>query len=171
MSAPVLKLSIPLALLLAATASAAPVSRLAAAVDARSSVVLHGSVRPQVRAGEDHGRLDGTTMLHGVSLKLGLSPAQEADLDGLLARLQDPASPDYHAWLTPQQYAARFGLSAQDQARIEAWLRGQGLSIDSISPSGNQFRFSGSVARIEAVFQTELHRYQADSESHFANAS
>lgn len=166
------RLSLSLALLLATgAAAAAPPSRLAAAIDARSSVQLRGSVRAQLGAARDTGRLDGATVLHGVSLDLGLSPAQEAERDALLARLQDPRSPDYHAWLTPQQYAARFGLSEADQARVLAWLRGQGLEVEGVDSGGSHIRFGGSVTRLEAAFQTELHRYQAGGRSHFANST
>jgi len=166
-----LKLSFPLALFLTAVAAqAAPPSRLAAAVDVRSSARLSGSVRPQAQDRYETGRLDGDTVLHG-SLELRPSPAQEAELDELLRQQQDPLSPNYHAWLTPQQYGARFGLSAPDLAKVEAWLRGQGLSVDGVDSGGNHIRFSGGVARLEAAFQTELHRYRIGGEEHFANAT
>jgi len=166
-----IKLSFSLLLsLAAAAAAAAPPSRLAAAVDARSSARLSGSVRPLAQARYDRGRLDGDTVLHGASIDLRLSPAQEAELDELLRQQQDPLSPNYHAWLTPQQYGERFGLSVPDLAKVEAWLRGQGLSVDGADSGGTHIRFSGSVARLEAAFQTELHRYRVGGDDHFANA-
>jgi len=165
-----IKLSFPLVLLLAAAnAAAAPPSRLAAAVDPRSSAQLSGSVHPLAQARYERGRLDGDTVLHA-SIDLRPSPAQEADLDQLLRQQQDPLSPNYHAWLTPQQYGERFGLSASDLAKVEAWLKGQGLSVDSVASGGNHIRFRGSAARIEAAFQTELHRYRGNGD-HFANAT
>lgn len=163
--------SLAVALLGCASAVAAPPSRLSAAIDARGTELLRGSVRPQLRSARDSGRLDGAAILHGVSLDVRLSPAQQADLDQLLREQQDPLSRNYHGWLTPQQYGERFGLSAQDLGRVEAWLRGQGLSVDGVESGGNHIRFSGSVAHVEAAFQTELHRYSVDGESHFANAA
>jgi subtilase family serine protease len=172
MSSRSLKLSLPLLLALAAApAAAAPPSRLAAAVDARATARLSGSLRPLAQDRYDRGRLDADTVLSGASIDLRLSPAQEAGLDELLRQQQDPLSPNYHAWLTPQQYGERFGLAAPDLAKIEAWLRGQGLSVDGVDSGGNHIRFSGSVARLESAFQTELHRYRVGNEDHFANAT
>lgn len=165
-----LRWTLPVTLLVALPAMAEPASRLAAAVDARSTVQLQGSVHPRAQARYDQGRLDGATPIHG-SLHLALSAAQEADLDELLREQQDPVSPNYHAWLTPAQYGARFGLSAADLARVKAWLQGQGLTVESVESGGNHIDFSGSASRVESAFQTELHRYSVDGESHFANAS
>ncbi|MFI4981122.1 MAG: protease pro-enzyme activation domain-containing protein, partial [Nevskiales bacterium] len=163
------------ALLLAFAAAAdSPVAlhdRIAAPLNIRGTVVLDGSIHPLAQARYETGRVSGDTVLHGVSLYFALSATQQADLEELLRQQQDPVSPNYQAWLTPQQYASRFGLSAADQARITSWLRGQGFSIDSVSASGNRVSFSGSAARIESAFLTELHRYQVDGESHFANAT
>ncbi|MDB5975962.1 MAG: Peptidase propeptide [Nevskia sp.] len=178
MQSPMLKASRYLtssALLLAFVAAAdSPVAlhdRIAAPLNARSSMVLNGSIHPLAQARYETGRVSGDIVLHGVSLYFARSAAQQADLEELLRQQQDPASPNYQAWLTPQQYASRFGISAADQAKITSWLLGQGFSIDSVSASGNRVSFSGSAARIESAFQTELHRYQVDGESHFANAS
>ncbi len=154
-----------------ADAQAASVNRIAETLNARSSMALRDSIQPQAQARYEAGRLDGDTVLRGVSLYFGLSASQQADMDELLRQQQDPLSPNFHVWLTPQQYASRFGLSAADQDKIAAWLRSQGFSIDSVAASGNRVSFSGSAARIESAFQTELHRYQVDGESHFANAT
>ena len=47
-----------------------------------------------------------------VHLGIGLRVTDEAGLAALLLRLQDPASPDFHRWLTPWQFGARFGQPA-----------------------------------------------------------
>jgi len=154
-----------------ADAPASPRNRIAEALNPADNIVLRGSVQPLAQARYEIGRIEGDTVLHGVSLYFGPSQAQQADLEELLRQQQDPLSPNYRAWLTPQQYASRFGLSAADQDRIKNWLRSQGFSIDSVSASGNRISFSGSVARVETAFQTELHRFNVGGESHFANAT
>ncbi|MDE0854130.1 MAG: S53 family peptidase [Nevskia sp.] len=159
-----------LAAMMTAAAQAAVPDRIAASPDFRASVPLPGSLRPLLRAGTDSGRLEPETVLH-VSLYFGLSGAQQADLDELLRQQQDPLSPNYHAWLTPQQYAARFGLSAADQMRIRDWLKGRGLAIEDVSAGGSRFSVSGSAARFEAAFRTELHYYRVGGERHFASDS
>ncbi|MDR3418025.1 MAG: S53 family peptidase [Nevskia sp.] len=151
-----------------AAAGRAPQSRIVDAPDARSSVVLRGSAHPLAQARYAAGPLDGTTVLHGISLNFAPSPAQQAELDELLRELQDPVSPNYQAWLTPAEFDRRFGLSPADLAKVQDWLRGQGFAIDEATPL--RVRFGGSVAQVEAAFQTRMQHYRLGGEMHFAYA-
>jgi len=36
----------------------------------------------------------------------------------MLADQQNPSSPQFHKWLTPEEYGDRFGLSAGDHSKI-----------------------------------------------------
>ena len=64
-----------------------------------------------------------------MTLALKPSPSQQADLDKLLAEQQDPSSSNYHHWLTPDEYADRFGASSDDINKMVAWLGQQGLTV------------------------------------------
>ncbi|HTN53605.1 MAG TPA: protease pro-enzyme activation domain-containing protein [Anaeromyxobacter sp.] len=119
----------------------------------------------------DIGRLDPGIRLEGVTLVLRPSPERQAALEALLADQRDPASPRYHAWLTPEQFGERFGLAAADLGRVSAWLRSRGLAVTGVSRSRNQVSFGGSAGSIEAALRTELHRYAAGGAVHFANAT
>ena len=61
------------------------------------------------------------------------TPAQQAALEQLLAEQQDPASPNYHNWLTPEQYADRFGVSQNDIDKIVSWLETEGFTVDQVA--------------------------------------
>ena len=67
--------------------------------------------------------MDSSLLLRHVTLMLPPSDAKQTELNALLDRLQDPASPDFHRWLTPEQFGARFGAAPADIARITSWLR------------------------------------------------
>jgi pseudomonalisin len=60
---------------------------------------------------------------------IGLRGRDDAGLRALLAAQQDPASPEYGRWLTPQQFGERFGASPRDLKRVERWLRADGCRI------------------------------------------
>ena len=100
-----------------------------------------------------------------------LSPSQQAALDTLLAEQRDSNSANYHNWLTPEQYAERFGMSDSDLARVANWLKSQGLTVDGYSRARTRVFFSGTAAQVESVFRTEFHRYLVNGESRFANAT
>lgn len=112
--------------------------------------------------------MPSNTRINGISLYFNRSAAQEIDLQTLIAAQQDPASPLYHHWLTPDQFAARFGMAQSDIDAVQTWLQQQGFSIDSIARSRNMIRFSGTVGQVESAFSTQMHYYQAGGAKHYA---
>src|SRR5205823_10530730 len=96
--------------------------------------------------------------LQGISMVFARTAAQEADLQALIAAQQDPASPSYHKWLSPEEFGARFGVADSDLAKVQSWLEGRGLTVDSVSRSKGSISFSGAVGQIEASFGTEIGR-------------
>ena len=155
---------------MAATANAQP-SRISERIDNTRRTVLTGHIHPQARPENDQGRVSPSLMLPYVTLALAPSDAQAAELEQLLADQQNPGSPDYHRWLTPEQYAQRFGVSEADMSQVSGWLQSQGLTVVSIARARNWIAVSGTAAQVENAFQTQLHQYLVDGETHFANAS
>jgi len=146
------------------------IDRITQAIDDRETVALSGNVRPVLQQAQDHGRMDGGARLEGVSLVFRRTPEQDAAIEKLLAEQQDPASPNYHQWLTPGQYADRFGLSTADVSKVVSWLQAEGFTVDRVARGRTSVFFSGTVSQIETVFRTEMHRYLVKGERHFANA-
>jgi subtilase family serine protease len=103
-----------------------------------------------------------------MSAILSRTPAQEADLQSLIAAQQDRSSTQYHQWLSPDQFAARFGVADSDIAQVQSWLQQQGFAIDGVSRSKNRIMFSGTVGQAEAAFGTEIHNFTSGTETHFA---
>lgn len=147
-----------------------PQSRIAGEITSER-VVIPKSQPPLAKFAEDKGSLAPQTQLGSMSLVFSRSAAQEADLQALIAAQQNPASPQYHVWLTPDQFAARFGMSDSDISKAEAWLEQQGFTVEGVARSKNRITFSGTAAQAEAAFGVELHNYQTDGTTHFAPAS
>ena len=160
------------ALLVSICAASAQVpNRILQQIDPHSTFSLPGSVNPRLAAASDLGRLDSATPIAGLTLVFQPAPQQKAALDALVAAQQTPGSSSYHAWLTPAEYAAFFGLSDADLAQVQNWLESQGFNIDRVSPSRTSITFSGTAAQVEQAFATEMHRYSVNGEQHFANAT
>lgn len=81
----------------------------------------------------DAGRMPSEAKLNGVSIIFNRSAAQQAALEKLLADQQDPASPQYHRWITPEEFGARFGMAQSDIDKVQTWLEQQGLSVDRVA--------------------------------------
>jgi subtilase family serine protease len=132
---------------------------------------MSGHVHPAARAEYDQGRVSPSLQLSYATLTLAPSAAQQTALDQLLADQQNPTSPNYHRWITPEQYAQRFGASDADLSTISTWLQSQGLKVDAIARGRNWIAFSGTAAQVEAAFQIEIHNYLVNGDLHFANAA
>src|SRR5271166_3059978 len=162
------KLFLPL---LASTVCLAQTDRIPAHIDSSQFVVLAHSVHPKARPEYDQGAVEPSLQLGYVTLQIPPSASQQQDLEQLMAQQQDTSSPNYHKWLTPEQYAARFGLSQNDIKKVSAWLESQGLTVIRAARGRNGVIFSGSAAQIQAAFRTEIHNYNVKGEKHIANAT
>ena len=112
-----------------------------------AATVLNGQiVHPLAQPRYDQGPVEATFRLGHIQMMFQQTAAQRASLDQLLAAQRDPASPDYHKWLTPEQYADRFGLSAADLARATAWLTSAGFTIEYTARGRDWIAFSGTAA-------------------------
>ena len=158
------------ALIIAAAAAAQP-SRITRVIDNGDRVALRGHIYPKALPQYDQGRVRPSLPISYVTLELGQSDTQKADLERLLVEQQKPGSPNYHRWLTPEQFAQRFGPSDADIAKITAWLQGQGMTVTSVARGRGWIAFDGPAAQMENAFGTELHHYLVNNELHFANAT
>ncbi len=120
---------------------------------------------------QDIGPADGSLAIEAVTLRLEPSPAQRDALQHLLAAQQNPASADFHRWLTPEQFADRFGLSRSDVAKAAAWLNSQGFRVDSTARGRLWITFSGSAGQFESAFGVRMRRYRLNGRVHYANAN
>jgi hypothetical protein len=145
-------------------------SRIAGPINEARVITLEGNVHPMARTEFDRGTLDAETGLGRMILLLEPSAGQQAELDALVAAQHDPHSPLYRKWITPAQYGARFGASAQDAARVAAWLTGHGFTVEEIPASNRLIVFSGTAEQVAETFHTEMHRYRVDGVKHIANA-
>ena len=165
-----LVLALPFSLL-AQNGPLAQPSRIAGLLDPNQSVALKGNIHPKASVENDLGPVPRDLSLYYITLHLKPTPAQQTDLDQFLIQLQIPSSPNYHHWLTPEQFADRFGASPTDIAQIVAWLEGQGLTVISRARGRNFVVFKGNVGRVEAALHVSIHKFLVDGEVHFANAT
>jgi len=104
-------------------------------------------------------------------LVLRPDPAQEETLDELIRAQQDPASPFYHQWITPEAFGERFGVSQGDLDQIAGWLEMHGMKVDEIPSSRRSIIFSGTSGQVETAFHTQMRKYSVRGHLHFANAT
>ncbi|MGA3042169.1 MAG: protease pro-enzyme activation domain-containing protein [Bryobacteraceae bacterium] len=160
-----------LALILALPHALGAADRITATIDNSRRATLTGHVSPRIASGVDQGRVGPSMQLPYVTLVLKPSASQETDLERLLAQQQDRSSPNYHVWLTPEQYADRFGLSQADIDKIVGWLGQYGLSVKSVARGRNSIAFGGTAGQVGNAFGVEIHRFQVGGALHYANSA
>ena len=72
---------------------------------------MHGTIPFEASSKIAGARADAEMPLH---LEVRLAIHNRAKLEELLAAQQNPASPEYHKWLTPAEFWKRFGPSDAD---------------------------------------------------------
>lgn len=145
--------------------------RIAEAINSASRVTIRGNVHPLARPQFDRGLSPDSLSMDHMLLILKRSPDQEAALDALLAGQQDPASPQYHQWLTPQQFGGLYGPADADISVITNWLASQGFKINSVSPGRMAIDFSGTAGQVRNAFSTNIHNYAVNGQQYWANST
>ncbi len=106
----------------------------------------------------------------GLAIQFKRTPAQQQALDQLLKDQQDPASPQFHKWVTPEEIAERFGLSRADIGRVSSWLRSHGFRIGQVGRGREWIAFSGTAKQVSEAFHVEIRRYRVENKLHYANS-
>lgn len=146
-------------------------ARITQAVDENNLVTLSGNVHPLARAEFDRGPAPSDLALNRMLLVLSRSPEQAGSLQALLDQQQDKSSPQYHRWLTPQQFGQQFGPSDSDIAQITAWLQIHGFHDIHVSNGRVTIEFSGDASQVQEAFHTSIHNYVVNNTEHWANAN
>ncbi len=128
-----------------------------------------GSLPPLIHVSHARGHDESNRTLQ---MSLGLSLRNQDSLSALLSGLYDPSSPNYHQFLSVDEFARQFGPSADEQQSVITYLRQQGFTITQTYPNHLLVDFSGPESLAERVFGVSINDYQApDGRSFFANTS
>ena len=145
--------------------------RIVQPVDDSARITLVGNVHPLANAKYDLGSAPVSQPMSHLQLVLQRSAVQEAALDNFLSSVQQKGSPNYHKWLTPEQFGKLYGPSDNDVAKLTAWLGGKGFTVNSVASGRTYVDFSGSVGQVQTAFHTSIHSYNANGVQFVANTS
>jgi subtilase family serine protease len=146
-------------------------SLVTAPVNESQMVMRPGNTHPLARAEFDRGLAPDSLPMDNMMLGLKRTPEQDAALATLLREQQDPTSANYHKWITPQEFGARFGPSDHDLQAVTSWLQSHGFQGVEVSPSRTVIHFSGTAGQVHEAFRTAIHRYVVNGEEHWANST
>ena len=140
----------------------------AAAATSPDRLVAVAGVLPNLAAATPLGDADASKrVLVDLSLQRP-DPAGEAALEHAL---YDPSSPQYHRFLTPAQYAARFGVPASTRDAARRFATAHGLQVVHDADTGDLLSLSGTVAQAEATFSVDIRSFTSQGTTFIANTT
>jgi len=145
--------------------------RVSGRVEDSARTLIQGNVSRVLHSALDQGEAGAGEQITHMRLVLTRSDEQKAAFESYLAQLQDKKSPNYHKWLTPQQVGQLYGPAESDISAATAWLQSHGLQVEPIAPFHTDIPFSGTVAQVEAAFQTRIHAFVRNGERFYANTT
>ncbi len=148
-----------------------PAARVTQPVDAEQLVTLRGNTHPLARPEFDQGVAPDSVPMERILLVLQRSAEQNAALQELLEEQQTKSSPNYHMWVTPEQFGQQFGPADADIQAVTDWLTSQGFEVNRVATGRAVIEFSGTAGAVRQALRTEIHKFLVNGEEHWANAS
>jgi kumamolisin len=116
----------------------------------------------------ESARLGSTDPARAIAISVSLAGRSPSALTRTLAGIYDPRSPDFHHFLTPTEFAARFGAPESARSRVEMALQAARLVILP-SSSSTSVNARGTVGQVEGLFGVRLDDYRTgDGTTYFA---
>jgi len=145
--------------------------RITQSINEMDRVALTGNTHPEASLANDRGPVANNFPMDHMLLQLKRSPEQEKALQQFIDELHTKGSPNFHHWLSAQEFGERFGLAKPDLDAITAWLQSHGFRVNVVYPSGMLIDFSGTAAQVRTALQTEIHYLDVKGEKHVGNIS
>jgi subtilase family serine protease len=145
--------------------------RVLQAVSNERRITLKGNVHPLARAEFDRGAVVESQPITRMLLLLKRGDEQEAALRQYLDSQQDKSSPNYHAWLTPEEFGANYGPAEADVLAVTDWLTNQGFTVEKVYSGKTVIECSGTAGGVRNAFGTAIRNFEIGGKTYQANAS
>jgi hypothetical protein len=139
-------------------------------IDERQRTTIHGNVSALAQPRFDQGAVADSLPASRVLLMLNRPADREFALQKYLADVHNKDSATYHHWLTPQSFGEQFGPADSDIQTVTGWLGSKGFQVAKVSQSKQFIEFSGTAGQLREAFQADIHQYNINGETHFANS-
>jgi len=147
---------------------AALISILFAAANALPATAANVDLSPMVGKSTYLSPVDAEKQ---ISVILSLPLGDSAGAAEFAQRVSSPKDPLYRKYITPEEFAARYGANANDYAALKQWAIANGLSIAHEAGARTSLTVRGSVGQFQALFRTQLNNYRSSDGNEFYSAS
>lgn len=106
-----------------------------------------------------------------ISVVLALSLRDSRGAAEFVQHVSTPQDPLYRKYLTPQEFASRYGVNPTDYAALKAWVTANGLKVVHESTAGSILTVRGTVDQFQKIFKTQLGNYRDPNGKEFYSAT
>jgi subtilase family serine protease len=106
-----------------------------------------------------------------ITVTVWLKLHNKANLDAMVKGIYDKASPNYHHFLTMDQYKAQFAPTLKEAATVSNFLASHNLKITSVDQNNHFVVAQGSIGDMKKAFNVQIHRVMMNGRAHRMNAS
>lgn len=142
--------------------------RFVVRADQNQRSLLSGHTVPLIQQAHLLRATDATQQLN---LSIGLQLRNSSDLDSLLGAIYNPQSPQYHQYLTPDQFNQLFAPTSDQVQQVVSYLQGQGLTVTGVAPNNLLIDATGTVGQVQQTFNVKINNYQLGNHTFYANAA
>lgn len=129
---------------------------------------MAGSVYASPRQGTNLGPEDPNKQ---ITLTVWLNLHNKATLDSMVQDMYDSTSPNYHHFLTPEQYTTQFAPSAKDVALVRDFLTAHNMQVVSVDKWNHFVVAQGRVGDAQAAFHVQMNSMALNGKVHRVSAS
>ena len=106
-----------------------------------------------------------------ITVTVWLNLHNKAALDSLVQQMYDKKSPNYHHWLTMEQYKTQFAPTAKEAAVVRDFLASHNMKVSMIDQNNHFVVAQGRVGDAQATFNVQINRVMANGAVHRVSAS
>lgn len=106
-----------------------------------------------------------------ITVTVWLNLHNKAALDSLVQQMYDKNSPNYHHWLTMEQYKTQFAPTAKEAAVVRDFLASHNMKVSMIDQNNHFVVAQGRVGDAQATFNVQINRVMANGAVHRVSAS
>jgi subtilase family serine protease len=105
-----------------------------------------------------------------IGVALSLPSSDPAGREAFVNHVSTPGDPLYRKFITPDEFAARFGANASSYKSVKAWATSNGLSISMESKARTLLTVRGTVGAFNQLFKTQINNYTTSDGVSFYSA-
>jgi subtilase family serine protease len=121
-----------------------------------------------IKNARDLGPVDPSTV---ISVTAWLKLHNEQRLDRLVAQQYTKADPNFHKWVTQDQFNAQFAPTSKELKAVQNWLNAHRLKTVDVAENNLYVKVQGTVADVEQTFHVQIDNFDLNGQTFRSNTN